>query len=304
MPSPSDLKQNPLVVVLSDQQVPLLVLFLSIIRDILMQLTFDNVFLWQTINGCKKNPRADIEGPFYLVGSPNRNLPGHPGMAIFASLNDLKNPGANLYAFNLTILSPLGRPLPNTLVDLWQADEQGKYSFTSYYLRGKCTTDENGNVRILSPLPGKYGLFGGIERASHFHLMISPAKENVEEVKEVKEKESLDFVAMARRIEPLTTQVYICPGNEKKWLEADVLGSSILPPRYQNMLTSYAAGPQDPLDDFSFPSLAASSTPDQEELSKTVEMWNEYLGEQGLGGVNGKATVKAAGKTTIMLNWA
>ena len=65
-----------------------------------------------------------------------------------------------------------GEPLPNVQLDWWQADSQGQYYYRSYGLRGKVTTDNNGNAEVLTIAPGRYGR-GDILRAAHIHLMFS-----------------------------------------------------------------------------------------------------------------------------------
>lgn len=71
-------------------------------------------------------------------------------------------------------------PLPDVMVDIWQCDAQGNYSeysgqldgdFTSeHFLRGRQTTDANGNVTFISLYPGWYP-----GRAPHLHLEILSA---------------------------------------------------------------------------------------------------------------------------------
>lgn len=68
-------------------------------------------------------------------------------------------------------------PLEGALVDVWQCDAKGNYSeysgqldgdFTSkHFLRGRQTTDSNGNASFISIYPGWYP-----GRAPHLHLEI------------------------------------------------------------------------------------------------------------------------------------
>ncbi|MEM7372997.1 MAG: intradiol ring-cleavage dioxygenase [Bacteroidota bacterium] len=68
-------------------------------------------------------------------------------------------------------------PLPGALVDLWHCDAKGNYSeyngqldgdFTSeHFLRGRQTTDANGNASFISIYPGWYP-----GRAPHLHVEI------------------------------------------------------------------------------------------------------------------------------------
>lgn len=73
-------------------------------------------------------------------------------------------------------------PLESMLVDIWQCDSQGNYSeyrhqldgnFTgSNFLRGRQTTDSNGNVSFVSIYPGWYP-----GRSPHLHVEVLTKKE-------------------------------------------------------------------------------------------------------------------------------
>lgn len=68
-------------------------------------------------------------------------------------------------------------PLPDVLVDIWHCDSKGNYSeydgqiegdFTNkHFLRGRQTTDGNGNVSFISVYPGWYP-----GRAPHLHVEV------------------------------------------------------------------------------------------------------------------------------------
>ena len=90
-----------------------------------------------------------------------------------------------------------GEPLPNVQLDWWQADSQGQYYYRSYGLRGKVTTDNNGNAEVLTIAPGRYGR-GDILRAAHIHLMFS-IRDSIHD--------------------RLTTQLYICQGNDPSYIK-------------------------------------------------------------------------------------
>lgn len=76
-------------------------------------------------------------------------------------------------------------PLSGVFVDLWQCDKDGYYSqyggvqiqqedFTGFnFLRGRATTDANGQVSFISIFPGWYR-----GRAPHIHLEIRDTNEN------------------------------------------------------------------------------------------------------------------------------
>ncbi|MEO2062917.1 MAG: intradiol ring-cleavage dioxygenase [Christiangramia sp.] len=69
-------------------------------------------------------------------------------------------------------------PVANVLVDVWHCDADGNYSeygsYTSeHFLRGRQTTDTNGNASFLSIYPGWYR-----GRAPHIHLEVLDSNEN------------------------------------------------------------------------------------------------------------------------------
>lgn len=85
------------------------------------------------------------------------------------------------------------KPIPNVVVDIWQASSNGKYDFqdaenqSDNNLRGKFTTDENGEYRIVCLRPTAYSLpqdgpsFKLLNmldrhpmRPAHIHLMVRP----------------------------------------------------------------------------------------------------------------------------------
>lgn len=77
------------------------------------------------------------------------------------------------------------QPMANVLVDLWHCDAEGNYSQyggtqmqqTNYtnnnFLRGRGTTDSDGNVSFISIFPGWYS-----GRAPHIHLEVLDSSEN------------------------------------------------------------------------------------------------------------------------------
>ena len=103
------------------------------------------------------------------------------------------------YLLTLTIRTPTGDPLPGALIDLWQATTDGHYSQNSYNLRGKFKTDTQGQIEILTIVPGQYGPLKHA-RAGHFHLMISGGEQ----------------------YELLVTQLYVCSANDRQGMMHDL----------------------------------------------------------------------------------
>lgn len=92
-------------------------------------------------------------GPFYIPDSPRRSVLREPGMA-----------GVPI---TLTghVLSRSCRPVANALVDLWHADDAGRYDVHGYRLRGHQLTDKQGRYRFETVVPGLYP-----GRTRHFHI--------------------------------------------------------------------------------------------------------------------------------------
>lgn len=101
----------------------------------------------------------------------------------------------------LDVKDAKGDPIPNAVLDGWQADSEGVYHFASWTLRGKVTADAYGRAEILTVRPGDYGapLLG--KRAGHLHLMVT---------------------GVQGKHAPLTTQVYVCPANDTEHLRIDL----------------------------------------------------------------------------------
>jgi len=114
---------------------------------------------------------SDFQGPMYTPGSPRRSVLAGP-----------REPGERL-RIRGTVFGPACRtPVPRALLDVWQADAQGRYhdERESYRLRGQLLTDASGQYRIDTIRPGGYG-----GRPAHIHFTVS-----------------------APGHEPLTTQLY------------------------------------------------------------------------------------------------
>jgi protocatechuate 3,4-dioxygenase beta subunit len=101
----------------------------------------------------------DILGPFFIEGVPNTNViaPQIKGTArMFIT--------GTIYAKDCIT------PIPNALIDVWQANNVGEYEDIDY--RGKIYSDENGNYSFETIQPGKY-LNGSEYRPSHIHFKVT-----------------------------------------------------------------------------------------------------------------------------------
>ncbi|MWV17949.1 twin-arginine translocation pathway signal protein [Pseudomonas sp. L-22-4S-12] len=123
--------------------------------------------------------RADILGPYYRFGAP-----------FLASLAGAGEPGERLVVTGRVLSADCRTPLPNALVEVWQANSQGLYdtqtpgNFTDrgqFHLRGMLYTDGQGRYRIETVLPGRYPVpsnlprlerYAGITRPAHIHFRV------------------------------------------------------------------------------------------------------------------------------------
>jgi len=99
---------------------------------------------------------AQIEGPYWIAGSPETN--------------DLVVPGDGpLLSLSGQVLDTDCQPIPFAWLDLWHADPNGDYDNTgpTYTYRGHTFTDEFGNYAFETILPG---LYPGRTRHLHFKV--------------------------------------------------------------------------------------------------------------------------------------
>ncbi|KAI9057667.1 aromatic compound dioxygenase [Trametes sanguinea] len=245
--------------------VSLLTRLVSFTRSAFVMTVVENPLTWKLgIRG--SNEMDDIEGPFYILGAPQRQI--EDGKAVMASTEYLKKYGPFLFIFE--VKDEKGEPVPHATLDWWQADTDGGYYFASWTLRGKVTTDANGRVEVLSVRPGDYGnkLLG--ERAGHVHLIVNGTK---------------------GKHRAMTTQAYICPGNRSEHMMKDVYVLSIraesntkaddgnAPSRPINMATCYSIPAANGGEKYwELPELPADDT----ETASRVSWWNAKLKERGV----------------------
>ena len=94
---------------------------------------------------------ATVFGPFHVEGAPR-----------YAQGADIANgaPGEPLFV-HATVRGPGGEPVPDAVVDVWQADEDGFYDvqyreLPEHRARGVLRTDAEGRLRFRTVLPVAY----------------------------------------------------------------------------------------------------------------------------------------------------
>ena len=101
----------------------------------------------------------DILGPFFIEGAPP--------ISIIAPVNEGE---VRMYITGTLYAKDCTTPIPNALIDVWQANKEGEYENIDY--RGKIYSDQNGNYSFETIQPGKY-LNGANYRPSHIHFKIT-----------------------------------------------------------------------------------------------------------------------------------
>jgi len=104
------------------------------------------------------------EGPFYTEGPPtlDNNL--------LASEDEV---GKRLVISGRVFNLDCSEFIPDTILDMWHADDAGDYDNQGYKLRGQLLTNPQGFYMFETILPGKY-LNGNQFRPSHIHFKITP----------------------------------------------------------------------------------------------------------------------------------
>jgi len=104
------------------------------------------------------------EGPFYT---------DNPPLLDNGILADNAEPGIKLTISGRVQNQDCSLFLPNTVVDVWHANEAGQYDNVGFNLRGQVLTNSEGFYMFETIKPGKY-LNGGSFRPSHIHFKITP----------------------------------------------------------------------------------------------------------------------------------
>ncbi len=112
--------------------------------------------------GCTTTP-SETKGPFPIKT---------PSQLVQANIKSDRAGVALLMNITVQNKNNSCSPLAGVLVDVWHCDKDGDYSeygssATLHFLRGRQTTDANGNVSFLSVYPGWYN-----GRAPHIHVEV------------------------------------------------------------------------------------------------------------------------------------
>ncbi|UTW62475.1 T9SS type A sorting domain-containing protein [bacterium SCSIO 12741] len=104
------------------------------------------------------------EGPFYTANPPQ--IQG-------GKLADSSEPGERLIISGRVTNLDCSQVIPDTIIDVWHADDAGAYDNVGYKLRGQTKSNFNGFFQFETIMPGKY-LNGAQYRPAHIHFKITP----------------------------------------------------------------------------------------------------------------------------------
>lgn len=104
------------------------------------------------------------QGPFYTANPPTLALNQ------LASANE---PGERMIISGRVLNLDCGEFIPDTVVDIWHANNAGEYDNQGYNLRGVVHSNSQGYYHFETVRPGKY-LNGSQFRPSHIHFKITP----------------------------------------------------------------------------------------------------------------------------------
>jgi len=104
------------------------------------------------------------QGPFYTAGAP---------VIINNQLALTSEPGTRLILSGIVQTLDCTAVIPNTIIDIWHANDASQYDNTGFNLRGITESNTAGFYLFETILPGKY-LNGTTYRPRHIHLKITP----------------------------------------------------------------------------------------------------------------------------------
>ena len=104
------------------------------------------------------------EGPFYTDNPPD---------IVNNQLADANEPGTRMIISGVVRTLDCSQVIPNTVVDVWHANDPGEYDNQGFNLRGKMLSNAQGFYMFETIYPGKYQN-GAVFRPSHIHFKITP----------------------------------------------------------------------------------------------------------------------------------
>jgi catechol 1,2-dioxygenase len=183
---------------------------IPLLMDVLLEATVDQV---DSVG--RSGTASSVEGPFYVADAPEMKSP--------AVLPHRPNEPGEVLFLSGSVRSADGAPLAGAIVDVWQADAEGKYSHFNipegeapFNLRARVRADEKGGFEIQTWLPAPYqiphdGPTGAVLSATGRHPW-RPAH--------------VHFRLSHPGFATLTTQLFV---SGDPWIDSDVVGA-VKPP--------------------------------------------------------------------------
>jgi hydroxyquinol 1,2-dioxygenase len=109
---------------------------------------------------CRRTSSA-VQGPYYRSDAP--------------FTTDLRRGGGEDISVEGVVRGRDCRPLPDALIEIWQADEKGRYDVDygqGTFLRARLRTSSRGEYQFQTIRPAPYGV-GGFLRPAHIHFIVS-----------------------------------------------------------------------------------------------------------------------------------
>ena len=104
---------------------------------------------------------TDVEGPYWIPGSPERS--------------NLREPDDGpLLDLNISVVDQDCAPVPGAWIDIWHADADGNYDKNGWGYRGHHFADITGNSLLETVVPGLYP-----GRTTHIHVKVQGVSLNV-----------------------------------------------------------------------------------------------------------------------------
>jgi protocatechuate 3,4-dioxygenase alpha subunit len=101
-------------------------------------------------------------GPFFNIGLPGE---GHSELLASDSEHAIRIEG--------TVYDGQGEPVPDALIEIWQADRSGAYNASSSFQGfGRCETDDQGGYWFVTLKPGQVPAPGGSMQAPHISVSV------------------------------------------------------------------------------------------------------------------------------------
>ena len=107
--------------------------------------------------GAPKATPSEVLGPFFKKGAPDTSVLRQPG-----------DPGFPLRVTG-KVVNTRGQPVEGALVDIWQANHNGRYDVEGYRYRAKLQIGTRGAYAVETVMPGHYS----DRPAQHIHYLIT-----------------------------------------------------------------------------------------------------------------------------------